>query len=374
MTVATLRRIGALIRDQRDVLISRWRRQVRQLPSAAGLDTPTLNDHMPLLLDELADALESQPDTSAEDALLQGSPPAHGRQRLHDGFNVEEVVAEYNVIRACIHDVAEEHGMVIHGNDLRVVNRMIDEAIGLAVQTYATQLSLEIKQHRDQHLAFVANDLRTPLKAISITVGVIERTLVGASFSEQSDKLLKILRRNIQQLEQSVIDVIKSSTDSPAAAAAEKLERRTIDLWPLVESVISDLEPIITASGVELVNEVSSDLRVFADASLTSRIFENVLSFAINEAPRGKVEVQAMDTGRDGIRCAVHHNGNVIPAETLSTLFQSQVGEPAEDGIGLGLQIVRQFIETHGGTISASSNEADGTTIEFRIPAAKQSN
>ena len=374
MTVATLRRIGALIRDQRDVLISRWRRQVRQLPSAAGLDTPTLNDHMPLLLDELADALESQPDTSAEDALLQGSPPAHGRQRLHDGFNVEEVVAEYNVIRACIHDVAEEHGMVIHGNDLRVVNRMIDEAIGLAVQTYATQLSLEIKQHRDQHLAFVANDLRTPLKAISITVGVIERTLVGASFSEQSDKLLKILRRNIQQLEQSVIEVIKSSTGSPAAVAAEKLERRTIDLWPLVESVISDLEPIITASGVELVNEVSSDLRVFADASLTSRIFENVLSFAINEAPRGKVEVQAMDTGRDGIRCAVHHNGNVIPAETLSTLFQSQVGEPAEDGIGLGLQIVRQFIETHGGTISASSNEADGTTIEFRIPAAKQSN
>ena len=146
MTVASLRRIGALIREQKHVLLARWRRNVRQLPSAQSLDTPTLNDHMPVLLDELADALESQPDDSAEEALLQGSPPVHGRQRLHDGFNVEEVIAEYNVLRGCIHDLAEENGIVIHGNDLRVVNRMIDEAVGLAVQTYSTQLSLEIKK------------------------------------------------------------------------------------------------------------------------------------------------------------------------------------------------------------------------------------
>src|SRR5262245_39842090 len=121
MTVASLRKIGALIREQRHVLLARWRRQVRQLPSAKDLDTPSLNDHMPYLIDELSNALESQPDESAEDALLQGSPPAHGRQRLHDGFNVEEVVAEYNVLRGCVHDLAEEYGIVIQGNDLRVV-------------------------------------------------------------------------------------------------------------------------------------------------------------------------------------------------------------------------------------------------------------
>src|ERR1700742_1278459 len=169
MSVVSLRRIGTLVREQRHILLARWRRQVRQLPSAQGLDTPSLNDHMPYLIDELADALESQPEEIAEDLLLQGSPPAHGRQRLHDGFNVEEVVAEYNVLRACVHDLAEEHGIVIHGNDLGIVNRIIDEAIGLAVQTYATQLSLEIKEHRDQHIAFVANDLRVPLQAISLT-------------------------------------------------------------------------------------------------------------------------------------------------------------------------------------------------------------
>src|SRR4051812_18451124 len=242
MSVASLHKIGALIREHSHILLARWRRQVRQLPSAQGLDTPSLNDHMPFLIAELADALESQPEAVAEDALLQGSPPVHGRQRLHDGFNVEEVVGEYNVLRSCVHDLTEENGIVIHGNDLRVVNRIIDEAIGLAVQTYATQLSLEIKKHRDEHLAFVAHDLQTPLRAISLTARMIEQTVTAPGAGAPANTLLKILRRNIEQLEKSVIDVIK--TNSESAETNQKLERREIDLWPLVESVFKELQPI----------------------------------------------------------------------------------------------------------------------------------
>jgi signal transduction histidine kinase len=371
MTVASLRKIGALIREQRHVLLSRWRRHVRQLPSAKGLDAPTLNDHMPILIDELSEALESQPDTTVEDALLQGSPPAHGRQRLHDGFNVEEVVAEYNVLRACVHDVAEEHGMVIHGNDLRVVNRIIDEAIGLAVQTYATQLSLEIKKHRDQQFAFVAHDLRTPLQAISLTVTIIERTLAGAANSEQANKLLVVLRRNIQQLEKAVIDVIKANVDSPAGAT-EKLERRYLDLWPLVQSVMNGLEPVVATSTVDLVNDVPTDLRVFADAALLSRVFENLLAYAVNNAPRGCVRVEAIEAGRAGVQCRVTHNGAAIPAAELPKLFANGGHTDTQEGIGLGLAIVKQSIEAHGGEISVKSDDA-ATTIEFRLPAAERS-
>jgi two-component system, OmpR family, phosphate regulon sensor histidine kinase PhoR len=375
MSVATLRKLGLLLREQSHVLLGRWRRQVRQLPSAQGLDTPTLNDHMPILIEELAEALETQPDDAAEDALLQGSPPAHGRQRLHDGFNVEEVVAEYNVLRACIHDLAEESGMVIHGNDLRIVNRMIDEAIGLAVQTYATQLSLEIKKHRDQHIAFVANDLRTPLQAISLTVGIIERTISTDAGSERAQKLLKVLRRNIQQLEKSVIEVVKSNDDSQTgdsqSDASQKLERRQIDLWPLVESVISELQPVIATSTVEVANDVPSDLQVFADAGILSRVFENVLAFAINSAPRGIIRIEAADNGRYGVTCRVIHNGAPLSPDDIARIFDfGAAREISPDGIGLGLAIVKQSIEAHGGEATAS-NEADGTTIEFRLPPAQ---
>lgn len=370
MSVASLRQIGALVREQGDVILSRWRREVRRLPSAQGLDAPTLNDHMPVLIQELADALESQPDNTTEDLLLQGSPPAHGRQRLHDGFNVEEVVAEYNVLRACIHDVTEEQGLVIHGSDLRVVNRIIDEAIGLAVQTYATQLSLEIQRHRDQHLAFVAHDLHTPLQAIAVTVSIIERTLAGAASSDQATKLLTILRRNVQQLEKSVVEVIKASGNSSVDA---KLERRTIDLWPLVETVVRGLEPVISASTVELINDVPSDIVVFADAGLLKRVFENLLAYAVNSAPRGTVRVEALEAGRAGVQCRVSHNGAPLPPAELAKIFENGQREPAQEGIGLGLAIVKQSVEAHGGEITAKVNGEGETRFEFRLPAAERS-
>jgi two-component system, OmpR family, phosphate regulon sensor histidine kinase PhoR len=373
MSTVSLRRIGALVREQRHVLLSRWRRQVRQIPSARGLDTPSLNDHMPYLIEELANALESQPDDSIEESLLQGSPPAHGRQRLHDGFNVEEVVAEYNVLRSCVHDLAEEHGIVIHGNDLRVVNRIIDEAIGLAVQTYATQLSLEIKKHRDEHLVFVAHDLQTPLQAISLTVRMIEQAMAAPGAGAPTDKLLKILRRNVEQLEKSVVAVIKTNGGSADDADDnEKLERREFDLWPLVESVIKELQPIISTSSVELVNDVAVDLRVCADAGLLTRALENSIAFAVNSAPRGIVRVEAIDGGQEGVRCQIHHNGAPLSPDAMSTLFETGTdAQHTADGIGLSLAIVKRVVEAHRGEVNARNSDGQGTTIEFRLPSNK---
>src|SRR5947207_7962956 len=102
--------LAGLIRRERDALLARWREQVEELPSAQSLDVPTLNDHIPALLDELADALQSRSDETIAEALVQGSPPAHGLQRLQAAFDIEEVVAEYNILRGCIHDLAGENG------------------------------------------------------------------------------------------------------------------------------------------------------------------------------------------------------------------------------------------------------------------------
>jgi signal transduction histidine kinase len=325
---------------------------------------------MPYLIDELAEALESQRG-EIEEELLRGSPPAHGRQRLHDGFNVEEVVGEYNVLRGCIHDLAEEHGMVIHGSDLRVINRIIDEAIGLAVQTYATLLTLEVKKHRDLHLNFVAHDLRTPLQAIALTVGIIERTLIDSVKNEHTDQLLKILRRNIQQLEKSVVEVIK--TNAGSSADATKLERREIDVWPIVEGVIRGLVPIAVPAGVELVNEIPVDLSAFADGALLTRIFENLICYSINNAPRGVVRVIGRDLGPSGIECQVTHNGPGATTEALRKMFERGAAEKTEaEGIGLGLPIVKQSIEAHEGKLEVEASMHSGVTICFRLPACSR--
>src|SRR5262245_19510012 len=115
MSIGSLNRLGGLILAERDALMAEWRSQVRALPAAANLDRPTLDDHIPQFLEELAEALQSSVEVSIAEAVVDSTPPAHGLQRLEDGFDIEEVVAEYNILRGCIHDLAEEHRVEIRG-------------------------------------------------------------------------------------------------------------------------------------------------------------------------------------------------------------------------------------------------------------------
>ena len=200
MTTHPLDTLAMLMKHERGALLSRWREQVRQLPSAQNFDTPTLNDHVPGLVDELAAALKSRSDETIPEALLESSPLVHGSQRLQDGFDIEEVVAEYNILRECIHDLADSHGLNLQGMPFHIINRVLGHAIGLAVQTYATQKALEVQKRREEYLAFVAHDLRTPLNAISLVTMVLEQELSDKDKSARITQMFRTLRRNVAHL------------------------------------------------------------------------------------------------------------------------------------------------------------------------------
>ena len=72
MNTQGLERLAALIKRERDALLSQWREQVRRLPSAKDLETPALEDHVPAILDELAAAFRLACDQTIPEALLQG--------------------------------------------------------------------------------------------------------------------------------------------------------------------------------------------------------------------------------------------------------------------------------------------------------------
>jgi len=115
MNIDTLNRLATLIEQEREALLFSWRQQVRELPSARNLDLPVLNDHIPLLLDELVAALRTDSGQTIPEALVETSPPAHGLQRLQEAFDIQEVVAEYNILRGCIHDLAGKNGLNLQG-------------------------------------------------------------------------------------------------------------------------------------------------------------------------------------------------------------------------------------------------------------------
>lgn len=369
MGFQNLYQLAALIKHERDALLSRWREQVSQLPSAKYLDTPTLNDHVPALLDELAAALCSMSDQTIPEALLSGSPPIHGMQRLQDGFDIVEVVAEYNILRGCIHDFAKGHGLRLEDEAFHILNRVLDESIGLAVQTYATQQALEIQRRREEYLAFVAHDLRSPINAISLAAEILQAQLPGQGDGAQTGQMLKTLHRNVERLQTLVENVLKESEHIQTEAGV-KLERREFDLWPLVQTLIHDLRPLAETAGAQLTNEIPEDLTIYADASLLKRVFQNLITNAITYAPRGEVVIGARETGTEGgIECWVRDNGAGISEDRLERIFDKlETDLEREGGTGLGLAIVKTFVEVHGGKVIVESEEGIGSTFRFTLP------
>jgi two-component system phosphate regulon sensor histidine kinase PhoR len=324
-------------------------------------------------LEELAEALQSHSEVTIPEGLLDGTPPEHGRQRFRDGFDIEEVVAEYNILRGCVCDLADRNEIIIRGQSFHILNQVLDKAIGLAVQTYATQSALEIKQRREEYLAFVAHDLRTPLSAISLSATVLTMLIGEQANQPDTAQILATLDRSVEQLKELVAKVLQENIDI-SKGGPEKLERRWLFLWPLVEGVVRDLGPVSDIGSCKLINEVPGDMRVYADAGLLTRIFQNLVSNAIRYAPHGEVRVGARQKDANGaIECWVTDNGAGIPADSLDKVFDKHESDPSHsDGFGLGLAIVKEAIEAHGGTIEVQSQENVGSTFRFTLTGKQE--
>lgn len=368
MSTENLQTLAALIRRERDTLLTEWRQEVRQLSVAHDLDVPTLNDHIPDLLAELADELEAYSDESMIGELKKNSV-IHGLDRLRIGFDVEEVVAEYNALRGVIQDLIERHALRLGGSINRTINRVIDMSIGLAVKTYATQKALEIQQRREEHLAFVAHDLRSPLAAIAMAAQLLERTVPDVVNDERATSLLETMHRNVRRLNSLVVKVVQEDANLKAKVN-EQVERREVNLTELVEGLVSDLGPLAAASHLSLINEVPEGLTAFADANMLSLIFQNLISNAIDYTPNGEVIVGARKIKESAaIECWVSDNGAGIPADRLEKVFDKLETDPdKKSGMGLGLAIVKQFVEAHGGQVAVDSELGRGSTFRFTIP------
>jgi two-component system, OmpR family, phosphate regulon sensor histidine kinase PhoR len=369
MTITDLNKLATLVKQQATALLARWRQQVRQLPSARQLDVPTLNDHIPFLLVELAAALQSHGDQTIPEALAEGCSPAHGLQRVQDAFDIEEVVAEYNILRGCIHDLADENGLNLHGKPFLIINRVFDHAIGVALQIYATKQALDVQRRREEYLAFVAHDLRTPLSAISMASRVLELIVPERGSTAVTVQMFKSLRRSVQQLEALVGKVLEENINLRTEVGI-KMERREFDLWPLVESLIHDLHPVAGTSSTQLVNQVPDDMVAYADAGLLRRVFQNLIANAIKYTPRGEIVIGAREIGEKiAIECWVSDNGAGIAEDLLGKVLDKGETDPANvDGMGLGLAIVKTFTEAHGGHVTVESKEGVGSTFRFSLP------
>ncbi|MEP6672507.1 MAG: HAMP domain-containing sensor histidine kinase [Chthoniobacter sp.] len=350
----------------REEIISEWRVRAGVLLQDLNLDRPTITDHLPDVVAEIIRDLVLGRDGALSSEHTRGSPPVHGVQRFYDGLDVGEVVAEYNLLRVAFTTIAERNGLYVIGDTAHIINHRIDEAVRLAVTAFAAQQALIRKERESDHLAFLAHDLRTPLNAASLVVDELRLTLDEKTLGETGD-LFEILRRNLRRVEELVKRVLESSVQASEMGSSFSPERRTFELWPLVQRLIVDLRSVSSKHDVTVINEIPRDLVMFADAGLISQVFQNLLGNAFKYAARGRVMVTAAQ--EDGaVRCAVRDNGAGIPLEMLSSVFDKLATDPDKEGTGLGLAIVKQIVEAHDGTVSAESIHGSGATFTFTIP------
>lgn len=341
--------------------------QAHKLLHELNLDKLTITNHLPDIIAEITRDLRHNREGVLSEEHTRGSPPVHGVQRFHDGLDVGEVVAEYNLLRAAFITVAERHNLYLVGEAARIINLRIDQAVRLAVMAFAAQQALIRKEQQDEHLAFVAHDLRTPLNAVCLLVdqlkyGLDEKTIRGTG------NLFEILQRNLQRLEQLIKKVLENHAQLLQPGTSFQPERRTFELWPLVQRLILDLRSVSSKHDVDVANEIPHELTVYADAGLISQVFQNLLGNAFKYAAQGRVIVRANEDA-GCVTCIVHDNGAGIPLEMLAKVFEKSATDPDKEGTGLGLAIVKQIVDAHGGTVLAESTFGAGAKFTFTLPS-----
>ena len=365
MPKENLQRLAALINDRRDELLADWRTQVKRLPGAADLDAPTINDEVPQLLDSLAEDLVRGSEEA--DAEVKATSAEHGLLRWQAGFDVTEVVAEYNILRICLQELAERNGLMLDGKAARIVNTVFDEAVGRAVKAFETMMTIELRHRHEEHITFVLHDLRTPLEALSLATTLLDRSLESDAKNLPVKSALSVLRRNIDRLNERIRNVLQGTK---GLGQTFEPQFTMLNLRKQVEEMIHDLGPIAELSQTKITNEVPADVEVHSETRLLDQVIQNLLSNAVKFTPQGTVIVGARPEQDESVTCWVTDTGKGIAADALDKIFErfETEGSPEQRGIGLGLAIVKEIVELHGGEISVESQIGKGSTFKFRIP------
>jgi len=271
-----------------------------------------------------------------------------------------------------------------------------DEIGGLAhdVNAMADQIRdhLERLEHADaikrQFIDLASHELRTPVTYILGATQLAQRQqqqqqqqqLPGPPPSTNGTILSKIAAK-AQRLSRIVENMFK-------LLASDRFERapRTADvtLGPLIAAVCQEHEPFLHERGQHWQLDVSPDLpTIVADADKVRDILGNLVSNAIRFSPDGgSVGVRAArtDTPAPGVEIVVSDSGNGIPAADLPNLFQpfftggnvdrhtSGDYQHMSRGIGLGLSVVKRFVDLHAGTVSVDTAPGAGTRIRVTLP------
>jgi PAS domain S-box-containing protein len=225
---------------------------------------------------------------------------------------------------------------------------------------------------RDEFLSITSHELKTPLTALQMQVDSLLRLLQpGAAGPPAATRIAgkaEAIRRASARLT-ALIDQLLDLTRITAGRLA--LERTDVDLAALVRAVAADFHDEAERAGSELVVRAGEPVFGRWDAMRVEQIVTNLLANALKYGQRRPVEL-VVERADDGARLAVRDHGIGIAPEHQARIFdrfERFVSARNYSGFGLGLWIVGQIVEAHGGRIRVASAPGEGSTFTVELPS-----
>ncbi len=248
---------------------------------------------------------------------------------------------------------------------------LVEKRHELKVQVADREAAERANRMKDEFLAFVSHELRTPLNAI---VGWTEMLVSGELDAERARRAIETIRRNAQMQALLVEDLIAMSQ---VVLGGLRLRLEPTGLKAVIAAAVDSVRLTAEAKGVRLEAPLeAADDECAGDPKRLHQVFANLLANAVKFTPAGGRVTARVCAGADGPEVEIVDTGVGIRPEALPRIFdrfwQDKARVGSENGLGLGLAIVRQLVEMHGGTVSAESpGEGLGSTFTVRLPGAR---
>ncbi len=231
---------------------------------------------------------------------------------------------------------------------------------------------LRFDELRNDLVATVAHEFRTPLTSLRLAIHMCTEGAVGPLNDKQSD-LLFAARDDCERLQSIVDDLLDLSR---IQAGRIELHARDVSAETLVAAALDVHRAAAEEKGVTLRAETLPGVgEVLADPDRLELVFTNLVDNAIRHTPAGGEVVVAAQPVDHGVRFEVRDTGTGIPLEYRGAIFEKFYRIPGapSGGAGLGLYIAREIVQAHEGEIGFDSEPGKGTTFWFRIPSAPES-
>ncbi len=228
----------------------------------------------------------------------------------------------------------------------------------------------ELEQLKNNFVSLISHDLKTPIAKIQ---AVLDRLLssgdVTAEINEDLSSL-KIYSEELNRYIQSILKVLRVESKD------FKIMKETADINGVVENVIERIRPLAATKDIQLNINLEPMFLIEFDVTLMTEVFLNIIENSIKYTPcGGTIKIHSRETETD-VYVEITDTGEGISIEDQENIWKKFVRGKTQEhktkGSGLGLYLVKYFIELHGGKISLKSELKKGTTIFVSLPLGSE--